>query len=76
MNNKISVITSFYNAESYIDYALVSISKQITNDGEIYIEYILVNDCSIDNSLDKVKEFLLRFMDQIENLLKNTIFRY
>ena len=56
MKNKLSVITTFYNAEQYIQFALDSVCKQVTNDF-IDIEYILVNDCSTDNSLDIAEKF-------------------
>ena len=55
-NKKVSIITTFYNASEYIQFALDSISKQVTND-MIDIEYILVNDCSTDNSLEIVEKF-------------------
>ena len=51
----ISIITTFYNAEKYLIYALNSIKKQILQN--INIEYILVNDCSTDNSLQIAQEF-------------------
>ena len=55
-NKKVSIITTFYNASEYIQFALDSISKQVTND-IIDIEYILVNDCSTDNSLEIAEKF-------------------
>ena len=51
MNKKVvSIITTFYNAETYIDQALLSVVNQEIND-TFEIEYILINDCSTDNSL-------------------------
>ena len=55
--DKISIITTFYNCEKFINYALSSVIKQQTNN-LINIEYILVNDCSIDNSLNIVNDFI------------------
>ena len=55
--DKISIITTFYNCESLINYALQSVIKQKTYDS-INIEYILVNDCSNDNSLNIVNDFI------------------
>ena len=52
---KISVITTFYNAESFIERSIYSVLNQIT-DADIIIEYILVNDCSTDHSLDIVND--------------------
>ena len=60
---KLSIITTCYNASNYIQFALDSISKQITNDC-ISIEYIIVNDCSTDNSLDIVEEFKTKNKDK------------
>lgn len=57
MNNKISIITTFYNCENFINYALQSVIKQKTNN-VINIEYILVNDCSTDKSIDIVNDFI------------------
>ena len=51
MNKKVvSIITTFYNAETYIDQALLSVVNQEIND-TFEIEYILINDCSTDDSL-------------------------
>ena len=55
--DKISIITTFYNCEQFINYALSSVIKQQTED-LISIEYVLVNDCSIDNSLNIVNDFI------------------
>lgn len=60
--NKISIITTFYNCEKFISYALLSVISQQTND-LINIEYILVNDCSTDNSLAYVNEFINEYKD-------------
>ena len=54
--DKVSIITTFYNCEKFINYALKSVIKQKTNDF-ICIEYILVNDCSTDDSLSIAEEF-------------------
>ena len=50
MKNKISIISTFYNAEQYLDQSIQSVLKQTCQN--INIEYILINDCSTDNSLD------------------------
>lgn len=52
----ISIITTFYNAEKFLEYALKSISNQIVNN-DLEIEYILVNDCSTDLSLKIAENF-------------------
>ena len=59
MKNKISIISTFYNAEQYLDQSIQSILKQTCQN--INIEYILINDCSTDNSLDVAKEKIKDF---------------
>ncbi|MFV0380799.1 MAG: glycosyltransferase family 2 protein [Breznakia sp.] len=51
---KVSVIIPFYNVESYIRKCLQSLQAQTLQD----IEFLLINDGSLDNSESIVKEFL------------------
>lgn len=60
--DKVSIITTFYNCEKFLNYALSSVIKQQTWDA-FNIEYILVNDCSVDNSLYIAQEFIDEFKD-------------
>ena len=60
--DKVSIITTFYNCENFLNKAISSVIKQQTND-LINIEYILVNDCSVDNSLYIAQEFIDEFKD-------------
>lgn len=53
MNDLISVIVPVYNAEAYIERCIESILNQSYE----YFELILVNDGSVDNSLEICKEF-------------------
>lgn len=53
MNDLISVIVPVYNAETYIERCIESMLNQSYE----YFELILVNDGSIDNSLEICKEF-------------------
>ena len=46
---KISIITTFYNDENTILFALQSVLSNVIPDN-IAVEYIIVNDCSTDNS--------------------------
>ena len=55
--NKLSIITTFYNAENFILEAINSINQQIIGD-DLSVEYILVNDKSTDKSRQKVEEFI------------------
>ena len=55
MNNiKISIIVPVYNTEKYLKRCLDSIINQDFKD----IEIIIVNDCSPDNSLSIIKEYI------------------
>lgn len=49
MKDKISIITTFYNAENYILKCINSINEQIIED-DFDLEYIIIDDCSTDNS--------------------------
>lgn len=53
---KISIIVPVYNTEIYIERCLESIICQNFKD----IEIIIINDASTDNSLEKIKKFLLK----------------
>src|SRR5699024_10679179 len=48
--SKISVIIPVYNTEEFIEKCIESVINQSYND----IEIILINDCSTDNSLQKI----------------------
>ena len=47
-NPKISVLIPVYNGEKYLNYSIKSIQNQKMKE----IEIILIDDCSIDNSLN------------------------
>jgi len=51
---KISVIMSAYNAEKYIAEAIESILNQTFKN----FEFIIINDCSTDNSLKIIKKYM------------------
>lgn len=53
MNNLISIITPCYNADKYLRETINSAISQTYKDWEL----IIVDDCSIDNSADIIKEF-------------------
>lgn len=54
---KVSVITTFYNAPQFICKALDSVLKQKLNNC-VMLEYILVDDCSTDNTRSIVEEYI------------------
>lgn len=77
MNNRqalVSVVTPFYNTGKYLPECIESVLAQTYHN----FEYILVNNCSTDNSLAIAKEYALRdrrisvvnngaFLTQVEN---------
>lgn len=50
---KISIVTTIYNVEKYIEKCLTSLVTQTYKD----LEIILVNDCSTDSSMDIISKF-------------------
>ena len=55
--DKVSIITTFYNAKNFVLEAINSINQQDIDD-DFEIEYVLVNDKSTDDSLNIVKSFI------------------
>ena len=53
MNPKISVVMSVYNGQDYLDEAIQSILKQTYKD----FEFIIINDGSIDKSLEIIEKY-------------------
>tara|TARA_Y100000385_G_scaffold291066_1_gene367013 strand:+ start:7173 stop:7916 length:744 start_codon:yes stop_codon:yes gene_type:complete len=53
LNPLVSIITPVYNAEKYISSCIQSVLDQEYTDWEM----ILVNDCSVDNSMTNIKVF-------------------
>ena len=64
---KVSIIVPVYNAEKYIERCLNSLLMQ-TLDG---LEYILVDDCSADSSLDLIQEIQKQNPDKNIQIIKN-----
>ena len=54
---KVSVIVPIYNAEKYIERCLISLFEQTLKD----IEYIFVNDCTPDASMQILQSLLERY---------------
>ena len=54
--DKVSVITTFYNAQDFIEIALESIRKQKFDGFDL--EYVIVDDHSPDGTREKVEEFI------------------
>jgi len=68
-NPKISVIITVYNGEPFIKTSLISIQNQDFKD----IEIIMIDDCSLDNSVQLIKE--LKAKDPRIKLYQNKINR-
>ena len=54
---RFSIITAAYNIEDYIKRAIESVESQTFNN----YEFIIVNDCSIDNTEEKILEYANKF---------------
>ena len=69
MENKvtISIICAAYNAEKYIKQTIESILAQTINDWEL----IIVDDCSTDNTLTIVEQYVERYTNIV--LVKNKV---
>jgi len=50
---KVSILTPVYNAEKFLDECIQSMLNQTFKD----FEFILINDCSTDNSLNIIKKY-------------------
>jgi glycosyltransferase involved in cell wall biosynthesis len=55
-NPKISIVITVYNGEAYLKTALLSIQNQDFKD----VEIIMVDDCSKDNSINLIKELMIK----------------
>jgi len=64
-NTKISIIITVYNGEAYLNTSLISIQNQDLKE----IEIIMIDDCSTDNSVNLIKELMIK--DQRIVLYKN-----
>lgn len=64
MTPKISVVVAVYNVEQYIEKCAVSLFSQTLAD----IEYIFVDDCSIDKSIEILKTVIERFPHRAESI--------
>lgn len=62
---KISVITPVYNAERYIEKSLKALLEQTLED----LEFIIIDDGSIDNSLKLIYKILEQYSDRQEECI-------
>lgn len=54
---KVSILVPIYNVEKYIERCAVSLFEQTYSN----LEYVFVNDCTPDNSLQRLQEILKRY---------------
>lgn len=54
---KVSILVPVYNVEKYIDRCAISLFEQTFDD----IEYVFVNDCSQDNSIDILQKVIAKY---------------
>lgn len=55
---KISIITTFYNSEKFIERTLESVWMQVVDSSRFSIEYVIVDDHSPDSSREIVENFM------------------
>lgn len=55
---KVSVITTFYNAEKFVVTAINSVNQQYVNTEQFELEYVIVDDKSTDKSRNIVEDFI------------------
>ncbi|WP_321480792.1 glycosyltransferase family 2 protein [uncultured Bacteroides sp.] len=64
MNPKVSVIIPLYNAEHYIEQCARSLFEQTLSN----IEYLFINDCSTDRSLDILEQVVLEYSNRCADI--------
>ena len=68
----ISVIVPIYNVEKYIEECLVSLFEQTKTDG---VEFILVNDCTPDNSMNIVRRVIVNYPNLTVKIIEHKVNR-
>lgn len=63
--SKISVVVPIYNSEKYIERCVVSLFDQTLDD----IEYIFIDDCSTDNSIQIINNVIKRYPHRSSNVI-------
>ena len=64
MAAKVSIIIPVYGVEKYIERCAISLFEQTLDD----IEYIFVNDCTPDRSIEILKDVLNRFPNRVSQV--------
>ncbi len=63
-NHKVTIIVPIYNVEKYIERCAVSLFEQDFED----IEYIFVNDCTPDNSIEILEKIIEKYPSRKPNV--------
>ncbi len=63
-NHKVTIITPIYNVEKYIERCVVSLFEQDFEN----IEYVFVNDCTLDSSVGGVEHILEKYPNRKPNV--------
>jgi len=58
MKHRLSIITTYYNAQDYIIEAINSVMTQEFDTDFVEVEYVLVNDHTPDHSEDLIRDYL------------------
>ena len=61
---KVSILVPVYNVEKYIERCAISLFEQTFDD----IEYVFVNDCTPDNSIEILQRILERYPDRASHI--------
>ena len=70
MNPLVSIIIPIYNVEKYVRHCIQSILSQDINHS--LVELIIVNDCTLDNSMEIVKEIIGKYKtEEMNSLIKS-----
>lgn len=56
-NIKVSILVPFYNVEKYVGRCVESLFTQTYKN----IEYVFVNDCTPDKSMDVINEYIIKY---------------
>ena len=62
---KVSVCVPIYKVEAYIEKCVVSLFEQSYPD----IEYVFVNDCTTDKSMDILDDVSKRYPRRLDNII-------
>lgn len=67
MNPLVSIIIPIYNVEKYVRHCIQSILSQDINHS--LVELIIVNDCTLDNSMEIVKEIIGKYKTEDNGIM-------